>query len=321
MGNGSISKVRGIGDVGLKTGEGVELVLRGVRYIPSFRFNLLSVGKLETMAIAGSLRQTMHRVATDSSGRDLKGPTTLMARTDQKNLPSAHVKQLRSTEKGNENLIGHQVHTSAVRRSGELVKSHRRISAFKGTGFVSSVVTDLGGSAKSSGESSFKGRWTDKASLLAEVIQHVKELKRQTTLIADVSPVPTELDELSVDVDASDEDGKFVIKASLCCEDRSDLLPQIIKTLKSLHLRTLRAEITTLGGRVKNVLFITGDDDSSSSGDQQEPQHHHQYCITSIQEALKAVMEKVCSEDHSSSGSTKRQRTNNNINIIEHRSL
>ncbi|XVF42993.1 hypothetical protein PTKIN_Ptkin02bG0004500 [Pterospermum kingtungense] len=154
---------------------------------------------------------------------------------------------------------------------------------------------------------------TDKASLLAEVIQHVKELKRQTSLIAETSPVPTEIDELTVDT--SDEDGKFVIKASICCEDRSDLLPDLIKTLKALRLKTLKAEITTLGGRVKNVLFITGDEDSSSSGDQQQQQ---QYSISSIQEALKGVMEKT-SGDESSSGSIKRQRTN--ISILEHRSL
>ncbi|XWS69818.1 hypothetical protein CRYUN_Cryun04dG0211000 [Craigia yunnanensis] len=156
---------------------------------------------------------------------------------------------------------------------------------------------------------------TDKASLLAEVIQHVKELKRQTSLIAEMSPVPTEIDELTVDT--SDEDGKFVIKASLCCEDRSDLLPDLIKTLKALRLKTLKAEITTLGGRVKNVLFITGEEDSSSSGDQQQ-QQQQQYSISSIQEALKAVMEKT-SGDESSSGSIKRQRTN--ISILEHRSL
>lgn len=155
--------------------------------------------------------------------------------------------------------------------------------------------------------------------MLAEVIQHVKELKRQTSLIAETSPVPTEVDELTVD--ASDEDGKFVIKASLCCEDRSDLLPDLIKTLKALRLRTLKAEITTLGGRVKNVLFITGEEDSSSSGDQnqqQQQQQQQQYCISSIQEALKAVMEKTAG-DESSSGSVKRQRTN--INILEHRQL
>ena len=163
---------------------------------------------------------------------------------------------------------------------------------------------------------------TDKASLLAEVIQHVKELKRQTTLIAETSPVPTEIDELTVDT--ADEDGKFVIKASLCCEDRPDLLPDLIKTLKALRLRTLKAEITTLGGRVKNVLFITGEEDSSgdSNDQQQQLQEPLQYSISSIEEALKAVMEKT-GGDESSSGSVKRQRTN--INIMEqqqqHRSL
>lgn len=146
--------------------------------------------------------------------------------------------------------------------------------------------------------------------MLAEVIQHVKELKRQTSVIAETSPVPTETDELIVD-DASAEEGKFVIKASLCCEDRSDLLPDLIKTLKALRLRTLKAEITTLGGRVKNVLFITGEEDHSSSGEEQQ-----QYCISSIQEALKAVMEKSGGgEESNSSGSVKRQRTTNNTNV------
>ncbi|GAB4840249.1 hypothetical protein Ancab_021013 [Ancistrocladus abbreviatus] len=153
---------------------------------------------------------------------------------------------------------------------------------------------------------------TDKASLLAEVIQHVKELKRQTSIIAETSPVPTEIDELSVD--AADEDGKFVIKASLCCEDRSDLLPDLIKTLKALRLRTLKADITTLGGRVKNVLFITGEEDPDTNDGERQ-----QYSISSIQEALKAVMEKSAGGDDSTSGSTvKRQRTN--TNILEHRS-
>ncbi|KAH9772004.1 transcription factor bHLH30 [Citrus sinensis] len=134
---------------------------------------------------------------------------------------------------------------------------------------------------------------TDKASLLAEVIQHVKELKRQTSLIAETSPVPTEMDELTVD--ASDED--------------------------ALRLRTLKAEITTLGGRAKNVLFITADDQDSSCSSatgEQHQQQQQQYSISSIEEALKAVMEKT-SGDESSSGSVKRQRTN--INNLEHRSL
>lgn len=157
--------------------------------------------------------------------------------------------------------------------------------------------------------------------MLAEVIQHVKELKRQTSLIAETNPVPTESDELTVDT--TDEDGRFVIKASLCCEDRSDLLPDLIKTLKELKLRTLKAEITTLGGRMKNVLFITADEEDYSSsnagsgGGEQSLQLGH-YCISSIQEALRAVMEKG-GGDESASGNVKRQRTN--INILEQRSL
>ncbi|KAK4780885.1 hypothetical protein SAY87_016991 [Trapa incisa] len=168
---------------------------------------------------------------------------------------------------------------------------------------------------------------TDKASLLAEVIQHVKELKRQTSLIAETSSIPTEIDELMVD--AFEEDGKYMIKASICCEDRPDLLQDLIKTLKAMRLKTLKADITTLGGRVKNVLFITGEEDSftdNSSGDQQQQQQHQQspqncYSISSIQDALRAVMEKVGGNgEESSSANAKRQRTAN-VNIIEHRSL
>ncbi|XP_031097304.1 transcription factor bHLH30-like [Ipomoea triloba] len=164
---------------------------------------------------------------------------------------------------------------------------------------------------------------TDKASLLAEVIQHVKELRRQTSIISETTQIPTEVDELTVDNAAAD-DGKVMIRASLCCEDRSDLLPDLIKALKALRLRTLKAEITTVGGRVRNVLFITGED---GDGDPPSSQQSLQHCsISSIQEALKAVMEKGSGEE-SGTGNAKRQRTNN-INILEqqqqqqqHRSL
>ncbi|VFQ78070.1 unnamed protein product [Cuscuta campestris] len=154
---------------------------------------------------------------------------------------------------------------------------------------------------------------TDKASLLAEVIQHVKELRRQTSLISETTLIPTETDELTVDTAAND--GKPMIRASLCCEDRPDL----IKALKALRLRTLKAEITTVGGRVRNVLFVTGEDRFRQDGGPP------QLCsISSIQEALRAVIEKGSGggggDDHSSgaAGSSKRQRTNNNnIDILE----
>lgn len=152
------------------------------------------------------------------------------------------------------------------------------------------------------------------------MIQHVKELKRQTSLIAETTPIPTETDELTV-VDAADDEGKFVIRASLCCDDRSDLLPDLIKTLKALRLKTVKAEITTLGGRVKNVLFVTGDDQEDDGGGEDDGGQQMppaQYCASSIQEALKAVMEKSSGDD--TSANAKRQRTTN-ISVIDHRSL
>ncbi|KAG4997966.1 hypothetical protein JHK85_029405 [Glycine max] len=198
-------------------------------------------------------------------------------------------------------LAASKSHSEAERRRRERINNH-----------LAKLRSLLPSTTKFRGQLARK----NKASLLAEVIQHVKELKRQTSVIAETSPVPTEADELTV-VDEADEDGNSVIKASLCCEDRSDLFPELIKTLKALRLRTLKAEITTLGGRVKNVLFITGEEADSSSGSTEDHSHHHhqqqqqQYCINSIQEALKAVMEKSVGDHHeSASANIKRQRTN-----------
>jgi UTP:GlnB (protein PII) uridylyltransferase len=181
---------------------------------------------------------------------------------------------------------------------------------------------------------------TDKASLLAEVIQHVKELKRQTSEITEEAcPLPTESDELTVDA-SSDEDGRLLVRASLCCDDRADLLPDLIRALKALRLRALKAEITTLGGRVKNVLVITTDDSAAgcegaaaADDDQQEeaapmsPQH----TVASIQEALRAVMERTASSSSaaeesgaaalSGAAGLKRQRTTSLSAILENRSI
>ncbi|GAA0139832.1 hypothetical protein LIER_01302 [Lithospermum erythrorhizon] len=44
--NGQASVIR-IGDICVKTSNGTPLVLKGVKHIPDFRFNLLSIGKLD----------------------------------------------------------------------------------------------------------------------------------------------------------------------------------------------------------------------------------------------------------------------------------
>ncbi|PAN35456.1 hypothetical protein PAHAL_6G210100 [Panicum hallii] len=188
---------------------------------------------------------------------------------------------------------------------------------------------------------------TDKASLLAEVIEHVKELKRQTSAVLGAAAegegeeaaarqhlvLPTESDELAVDA-GEDGEGRLVVRASLCCEDRAGLIPDIARALAALRLRARRAEIATLGGRVRNVLLITtaaadedeegrgqGDDDEEGGGDDADgcgaraSSHHRRHeLVASIQEALRGVMDrKTASSDTSSSsggggGSIKRQR-------------
>ncbi|KAJ1268553.1 hypothetical protein BS78_07G143800 [Paspalum vaginatum] len=174
---------------------------------------------------------------------------------------------------------------------------------------------------------------TDKASLLAEVIEHVKELKRQTSAVlgagggeeAAARPrhhllLPTEADELAVDA-AEDEGGggRLVVRASLCCEDRAGLIPDIARALAALRLRARRAEIATLGGRVRSVLLIAADDDEEDGrgdhgggGGASFANRRHEL-VASIQEALRGVMDrKTATSDTSSSsggsGSTKRQR-------------
>ncbi|XP_043721795.1 transcription factor bHLH106-like [Telopea speciosissima] len=124
---------------------------------------------------------------------------------------------------------------------------------------------------------------TDKASLLAMVIQHVKELKQQTSKITELELFPSENDEIAVF--SGDFCGRSILNVTVCCENRSDLLPDLIQTLKLLRLKTLRAEMATLGGRMRNVLIVTGEDCSSDES------------IDFLRDALKSVVERSSSAD------------------------
>ncbi|XP_073034265.1 transcription factor bHLH106 [Primulina eburnea] len=103
---------------------------------------------------------------------------------------------------------------------------------------------------------------TDKASLLAHVVQRVKELNHQTSQIMQFDQtMPSESDEVAVTHDDNFH-GKSVVRASLCCEDRVDLIPELICIIKSMNLIPLRAEMVTLGGRIKNVIILKGEKNS-----------------------------------------------------------
>ena len=98
----------------------------------------------------------------------------------------------------------------------------------------------------------------DKASLLAKAVERVRDLKQRAAGVEEAAPAhlfPTEHDEIVVLASGSGA----VFEASVCCDDRSDLLPDLIETLRALRLRTLRAEMATLGGRVRNVLVLARD--------------------------------------------------------------
>ncbi|KAA8517329.1 hypothetical protein F0562_017622 [Nyssa sinensis] len=134
---------------------------------------------------------------------------------------------------------------------------------------------------------------TDKASLLAKVIQRVKDLKQQTSEFMQRETLPSETDEITVYSNNNSSDGKLLIKASLCCEDRSDLIPDLIKTLKSLRLNPLKAEMITLGGRIRNVLIFTGDKEDSDQS------------VHFLKDALKSLLQRSSSD---SGHRSKRQR-------------
>ncbi|KAK7344928.1 hypothetical protein VNO77_15180 [Canavalia gladiata] len=128
---------------------------------------------------------------------------------------------------------------------------------------------------------------TDKASLLGKVVQRVKELKQQTSQITESETFPSETDEISVVSTSGTGDGRLIFKASLCCEDRSDLIPDIIEILSSLHLKTLKAEMATLGGRTRNVLVVATDKDHSVES------------IHFLHNSLKSLLERSNSSDRS----------------------
>nr|WIE96122.1 basic helix-loop-helix transcription factor [Loropetalum chinense var. rubrum] len=140
---------------------------------------------------------------------------------------------------------------------------------------------------------------TDKASLLAKVVERVKELKQQTSELMELDTFPVETDEITVySATEFPHEGQLIFKASLCCEDRSDLLPDLIEILKSLHLKTLRAEMSTLGGRVRSILIVAGD------------KEHSIEAVHFLQNALKGLIERSSSNDQ-----RKRRR------ILDHRAI
>ncbi|KAL5710127.1 hypothetical protein ACHQM5_020730 [Ranunculus cassubicifolius] len=137
----------------------------------------------------------------------------------------------------------------------------------------------------------------DKAALLGTVVNHVKELKRKANEVGKLYTVPTDIDEVSVDINNNNKDC-ILFKASVCCEDRPELLTDLIQAVKGLKLRPVRADMATLGGRVINVMILSTNDNADTAR------------LSSLKQSIKQVLSRVVSLSLPSVSdfSSKRQR-------------
>ncbi|OMO98862.1 hypothetical protein CCACVL1_04017 [Corchorus capsularis] len=97
----------------------------------------------------------------------------------------------------------------------------------------------------------------DKATLLAEVIGHMRELKKTAEEACDGILIPTDTDEVRVEKQGDGMDGNpCLIRASLCCDYKPGLLSDLRRALDALHLIIVKAEMATCEGRMKNVILV-----------------------------------------------------------------
>ncbi|CAN4106727.1 unnamed protein product [Withania somnifera] len=150
---------------------------------------------------------------------------------------------------------------------------------------------------------------TDKASLLAEAVRCVRELKKTTSELGATTTMsedddddndnnrttfmkklmyPSESDELKIGYCSSNNnntdnsDGILIVKASICCEDRPDIMMELRRALSTIQGKVVRAEMSTVGGRIKCVLWLEMLESGCKEG-----------LLVQLRRALKVVMDKV----------------------------
>lgn len=128
----------------------------------------------------------------------------------------------------------------------------------------------------------------DKASLLGEVVSSLKEQKRKATEASESCFVPMEIDELKVEQENGLEGRPHSIKVSLSCDYKQGLLSDLRKALNDLNLIIMKAEISTLGSRMKNVIVMTRSKEEKTEGNDRVPQFH----ASSVSQAIRSVLDK-----------------------------
>ncbi|CAK9216674.1 unnamed protein product [Sphagnum troendelagicum] len=105
---------------------------------------------------------------------------------------------------------------------------------------------------------------TDKASLLAEVIDLLSELKQHAADVGDGASMPTDVNELQIDKDPPYGEGWHVLRVTFGCNDRADLFQDLIRIFNQLDFRLLKAEIATVSGHIKCIIHVAARSSSNN---------------------------------------------------------
>lgn len=151
---------------------------------------------------------------------------------------------------------------------------------------------------------------SDKASLLAEVVQHVKRLKKEademanrhndgesssscsgepgsvnSTEVVETWPFPGESDEATVSYCGKEEGEPRRMKVTVCCEERPGLNHDLTQAIRSVLAKPVRAEMMTVGGRTKTVVVVEWPNGEGGDDVREEK------VVEALERGLKAVIE------------------------------
>ncbi|CAN7133350.1 unnamed protein product [Brassica rapa subsp. narinosa] len=91
----------------------------------------------------------------------------------------------------------------------------------------------------------------DKASVLGETVRYFKELKK---LVNEIPTTPSLEDSLRLGQCKNRDFARVVFN----CSDREGLMSEVAESMKAADAKAVRAEMMTVGGRTKCVLFVQG---------------------------------------------------------------
>lgn len=129
----------------------------------------------------------------------------------------------------------------------------------------------------------------DKATLLAEVITHTKELQKKALETCQGLLLPMDRDEVTVEPLPCEEIHKNAFRVSLCFKYRHDVLVDLRKAINSLCLRIVESQMSTFGEWLKIAfIFFTNHEPVEESGGKEMK-------ISSIHRTLSTVLEKSSS--------------------------